>query len=81
VTIRAISLSEQSASWFYWYCNLDWYNEPANFVVIDEEGTGSGFGFSTDNAIACFGEPVEIIDVNRYEIYIYDYDLSEIIVK
>lgn len=74
VTVRSISGNGNSnLSIMTWFCKNSWYDEPANFVIIEPTEYG---GVSEVNVIRNFGQPVNIINVDNCKIYVYDHDIS-----
>lgn len=74
ICVRAISIEEDGATAFDWFNKEDWYQNEANFVILNANGTG--IYFSIADAINIFGIPKEIITYDKYVIYVYDYDIS-----
>ncbi len=68
---------------YQWFNKDEWYEEPANFVLIDnhlyDQGVSDSFGISEENCIAVFGAPVQRMEEGEYIVLIYDRDLSGIL--
>ena len=59
-----------------WLSKSSWYKEPANFVILNNEGLDAEC-LPKDLVLEVLGEPVEIVDIENYSILIYDYDISK----
>jgi len=87
VTVRHISLADPGngsapvMQMYRWFNKNEWYEEPANFVIIDDTagdgGASDDFGISEENCIAFFGVPAQRLREGRYILLIYDCDLSQ----
>ena len=75
--MRGIQIFQETgnAEVFRWFCSDSWYDESANFV-ISNRGKASIFGVTDEAVIQAFGEPARIIDVDEWNIYVYEKDLS-----
>lgn len=71
--VRAIQIENNKAANKYWFCKSDWFYEPANFVVISENGFDN---ITKENVISVFGLPSKTLLSGSKTIYIYDYDIS-----
>ncbi len=57
-----------------WFTKTEWYEKPANFVVNDKETMYDWFDLTY--VADRLGPPVKTINVGRYDIFIYDYDIT-----
>lgn len=75
VKIRHIIKSGEEYVMHNWFNKNCWYEEPAKFVLInnDEEI----FGVDERSVIAYFGEPVTKREIKNYTVLIYDKELSK----
>ena len=73
VTVRAVVWGGTSFKRYNWFCKSEWYEEPAEFVVIRKSGGEPSAG----NTVKAFGEPARRLEYGNYLIYVYDKDLSK----
>lgn len=84
VKVRAIIFDgQENMAQFHWFCKDEWYYpEYANFVVIENtESPDDGFGIRTDTVKKCFGAPQQVLNFENYSIYVYNYNISDKIIK
>jgi hypothetical protein len=74
VKVRAVMGANPSRIW-KWFCNEDWYDEPANFFVARKVPLFESY--SPEKAVKAFGEPQQILENDKYYIYVYDRDISK----
>lgn len=61
-----------------WFCKTEWYNEPANFVVVDNV---EYLNTSEKNIQMLLGDPSQRIELeDGYRVLIYDRDISSEII-
>lgn len=73
VHVRAICESSGRIDRFTWFCKNTWYQEPANFIVTDED---DGYGVTFANVVQVIGKPERIISADTRQILVYDRDIS-----
>ena len=73
-TVRAITVENQNLLPFNWLSKKSWYNYYANFIVINESGL---WGVTEENIKYCLGPPAQILTLNNFIVYVYDYDISK----
>lgn len=77
IHLRHILLDEHRANLMYWFCNLDWYQQDAHYIIINT--TREDF---TENQVRnAFGKPDRIDSFQEYLIYTYDRNLSLLLVN
>lgn len=78
VNVRQIVLNGEKYIFpYYWFCKQEWYREEANFIVFREEG--DQFGLTEDMVQKIVGIPQRKLAYEGYIIYVYDWDLSQMI--
>ena len=78
VNVRQIVLNGEKYIFpYYWFCKQEWYQEEANFIVIREDG--DQFGLTEEMVKAVVGMPQRRLTYDGYLIYVYDWDLSQMI--
>ena len=74
VKVRATIGAPEKIEMFNWFCKNEWYEQPANFVVVEDDDI---FGMTYDNMVKVLGEPSEVINViDTLKILKYDYDIT-----
>ena len=58
-----------------WFAKMEWYKEPANFVVISPE-CAQLFDLTEERILSKFGSPFEYDEFNGFKIFIYDHDIA-----
>lgn len=62
-----------------WFCKTEWYNEPANFVVVDNT---EYLNTSEKNIQMLLGDPSQRVELeDGYRVLIYDRDISSEIIR
>lgn len=79
-TVRAILADNNSIKPQYWRSKDDWYNASANFIVINND-TGENFGITEENISSAIGNPTKKLEFENNVIYVYDYDVSKILIN
>ncbi|MDE7313437.1 MAG: hypothetical protein K2N87_17750 [Eubacterium sp.] len=73
--------TDDMLSIYRWFCKNEWYEESANFILINNEDGKAGeedlFGVSEKRVIEFFGVPRESYEMDKYLILVYDYDISK----
>ncbi|MBO4302452.1 hypothetical protein J5839_03800 [Methanosarcinaceae archaeon] len=75
VKVRAVRGTGSSYTIYRWFCNEDWYDEPANFFVARKVPFLENY--SAEKVVKAFGEPQQILENDKYYIYVYDRDISK----
>ena len=75
VRVRAVRGTGSSYTIYRWFCNEDWYDEPANFFVARKVPFLENY--SAEKVVKAFGEPQQILENDKYYIYVYDRDISK----
>ena len=75
VAVSAVSANGNLIRPFLWLTNENWYDRPAEFVVLNPKKERHGI---TEEAVSSFfGQPKEKHQVGDYQVWIYNYDLSQ----
>jgi len=79
IQIRAINSDGASVSKFGWFCKEDWYQEYANFVVMNNEQHPhyNFHGISEEIIRKVIGEPTNKLIYEDFIIYVYDWNISD----
>lgn len=73
VRVADIVYDSDNISQYRWMSKNSWYQEPANFVIVDrKENEGEAVGMYYN----ILGLPIQQIDIDDFSILIYDYDIS-----
>ena len=64
---------------YKWFCKNEWYNDKSSFIVVDKNGKGDFF--TKSDVVKSLGKPDKILSSAPYLIYVYDKDISKMIVK
>lgn len=78
VKIRSIEANGDDFQMHNWFCRSDWYVEPSNFVVTDEDDP---YGVMYENVIDAIGKPCNELQCGEYRILVYDHNICDSIVK
>ncbi len=75
IFVAGITAENKIIKPFLWLTNENWYNRPAEFVVLNPKKERHGI---TEEAVSSFfGQPKEKHQVGDYQVWIYNYDLSQ----
>lgn len=82
VKVRAVISDGSAFGKFVWFCKDEWYEpERANFVIVDRDENRDGFGTTETAALNAFGKPSERLEFEHVVICVYDYDISDKILR
>lgn len=79
IRIRAIRKEKNKLAQYKWFCKNEWYNDESSFIVVKKDGKGDFF--TKSDVVKSFGKPAKILLSAPYLIYVYDKDISKMIVK
>lgn len=79
IRIRAIRKEKSKLAQYKWFCKNEWYNDESSFIVVKKDGKGDFF--TKSDVVKSFGKPAKILLSAPYLIYVYDKDISKMIVK
>ena len=79
IKIRAIIKAKDKLAQYKWFCKNEWYNDKSSFIVVDKNGKGDFF--TKSDVVKSLGKPDKILSSAPYLIYVYDKDISKMIVK
>ena len=77
--VRAITCDGQAIGRFDWFCKAQWYEQYANFVVMENE-QGATFNYANireETIYAALGEPARRLEFENYIVYTYERDISK----
>lgn len=83
IKVRHIKFENGFLQPFNWFCKSSWYNEEAKFVIVFDPmyASENQYMINDDSVRYICGEPVEKIQIGKYIIYEYDYDISTRLLK
>lgn len=82
VKVRSVLSDGNVFGKYVWFCKDEWYEpEYANFVIVDLDENKDGFGTTETAALNAFGEPSERLVFENVVICVYDYDISDKILR
>ncbi|SEM26509.1 hypothetical protein SAMN04487770_13124 [Butyrivibrio sp. ob235] len=75
VSVRSVIYDPgaNSITRYNWFCKDEWFSEPANFVVTNEE---SILGMTKENVLSALGEPAETLEFYDWSILVYDKNIQ-----
>lgn len=79
IKVRALIRTDNGLGQFKWFCKNDWYNDESHFIVVNKNGKGQFF--TRDDVENHLGKPNTILLSDPYLIYVYEKDISNLIIK
>lgn len=77
-TVRHIRYEENVVAMWKWFAKREWYQQDAEFIVINKSSEDTDFlQIAEANMLNVFGEPSKRIEIDKYLVLVYDYDLSQ----
>ncbi len=59
---------------YTWFSKADWYDQEAHYVITSEDDDS---GLTYENITNLMGEPDKVIESDKYQILVYDEDISK----
>ena len=75
VSAESKETGEEALTMYKWFCKKSWYDEYADFVVLNTKDKRDFF--SRQQVIDHFGEPVKELEVGVHRVLCYDRDISK----